>query len=111
MFKPYFLTMLISVAEIEVWFDEVNLRIGESFCDIISKGIIYVDFVIIILSKNSVKSRWIKYELGLALTKEINQIRVVVLPIVIDDYEIPFSISSTLDGDFRNPVVFATAVK
>jgi TIR domain len=89
-----------------VWLDEAQLRIGDSLVDKISEAIQTVDFVAAVISKNSARSPWVKKELSLALTKEIKTKAVVVLPIVIDDCELPVSLADKLYADFRDPEQF-----
>lgn len=89
-----------------VWLDEDMLKIGAPLLDSISEGIEDVDFVAVILSGNSVKSNWVKKELSLANTKEVTKSKVVTLPILLDDCEIPHSVSDKVFADFRNDSEF-----
>ena len=60
--------------------------------------------MLIILSKNSVASEWCKKELNSGLMRELEEKRVLVLPCVIDDCEIPLFLREKLYADFRkNP--------
>lgn len=68
----------------------------------ISNALEKCDFVIAIVSRNSIKSAWVQKELSLALTDEILLKKVVVLPIVIDDVKLPYFLRDRLYGDFRD---------
>nr|WP_282563826.1 toll/interleukin-1 receptor domain-containing protein [Providencia alcalifaciens] len=41
------------------WLDELDIHIGESIPEKVSQGLQDADFVIVILSKNSVSSKWV----------------------------------------------------
>ena len=62
-------------------------RISEA----VTKG---TDYFLFILSKNSIASEWCKLELRMAYDKEVSLKRVVVLPIRIDDAEIPSEVKT-----------------
>lgn len=54
-----------------------------------------------ILSKKSVESAWCKKELNSGLVRELEEKRVIVLPVVINDCEIPLFLREKLYADFR----------
>ncbi|MEI6154788.1 MAG: toll/interleukin-1 receptor domain-containing protein [Deltaproteobacteria bacterium] len=56
----------------DVWLDEIEIPLGGSIVGKIFDGIEDADFVIAIISKNSVSSNWVKKELYLAMHKEIS---------------------------------------
>lgn len=88
-------------AGVFVWLDMRELRVGDSLIERISKAIDRVDYVGAVLSRLSVKSPWVKKELQIAITKEIEGKRVTVLPLLIDDCEIPSYLSDKMYADFR----------
>jgi len=92
-----------------VWLDEAKLQIGDSIIYNISQAIREVDFVIVVISKHSICSQWVKKELNLAMTKEINKRSVVVLPALFGDCDVPASIADKLYADFRDPGNFEVA--
>lgn len=49
--------------EISVWLDEAEIKLGDSLIEKIRLGIDSVDFVIALISKNSVSSEWVKKNL------------------------------------------------
>ena len=87
---------------IESWIDEAEIKIGDSLIKKISEGIEMADYVAIILSPKSMKSNWVKKELEMAVTKERNNSGKKVLPILIEDCEIPLYLQDKKYGDFRN---------
>lgn len=69
---------------------------GDSLVDrIFEEGIKEAKAIIIVLSKSSVEKPWVREELNAAFIKRINN-RSKLIPIVIDDCEIPESLKSTV---------------
>lgn len=60
------------------------------------------DYLMVILSQDSVKSRWVKYELSEALLRELNSRDITVLPILVEDCKIPTQIASRVYFDLRD---------
>ena len=86
---------------LNLWYDQWELKVGDSLVDKINYGIKSQDFLIIVLSKSSVKSEWVRRELNAALIKELQERRVVILPTVIEDCDIPPLLSDKVYADFR----------
>jgi hypothetical protein len=84
-----------------VWLDEAEINIGDSLVEKIGEGLKEVDYVVAVLSKHSIESPWVAKELEFASNREINERRVVVLPLLVDDVEIPVFLAGKLYGDFR----------
>ena len=72
-----------------VWYDKTEIRVGDSIVDRISDAIGSADFVAAIISSTSLNSEWVKKELDLASNREVNEKRGLVLPILLDDVELP----------------------
>lgn len=87
---------------VPIWFDEWELKVGDSLNEKISEGIKESGWLAVILSKQSVKSQWVKKELNAALTKELEKRHVFVLPILIEDCEIPIFLRDKVFADFRD---------
>ena len=106
--KPFVrrLARRLASQNVVVWLDEAKLRIGDSLLNRISEAIYDVDFVIVVISRNSVVSPWVEKELSLAMSKELEMRSVSVLPIRLDDSEIPASLHDKLYADFRDPAQF-----
>ena len=85
-----------------VWIDEAEIQIGESLIEKIFEGLDRVDYVVAILSTHSVKSEWVKRELDIAFNREITEKRIVVLPLLLEDIEIPGFMRGKLYADFRS---------
>jgi hypothetical protein len=70
---------------LRVWFAPEDLKIGDRFQERIEESIRLYDKVMIILSDESVKSRWVEREINAAREREDREKRTVLFPIRIDD--------------------------
>jgi hypothetical protein len=86
-----------------VWVDEAEIRAGESLIEKISQGLENVEFVVAFLSKTSIKSEWVKRELNIAITLEINAKKYQVTPILVHTVKLPAFLSDRKYLDFRSP--------
>ncbi|MDE5457965.1 TIR domain-containing protein [Bradyrhizobium sp. CSA112] len=84
-----------------VWIDEAEINIGDSLIGKIRSGLDQVDFVCAILSQASIKSAWVEKELEIASNREIDERRVVVLPLLVEDVPLPRFLQGKYYGDFR----------
>ncbi|MGC0252468.1 toll/interleukin-1 receptor domain-containing protein [Pseudactinotalea sp. Z1748] len=90
--------MVYSVAEalqaddIHVWLDEWDVRTGDSLVERISAAIHAVDFVMAFISAASVGSEWCRKEISLAMTGELADRGVKVLPVRVDNVTMPSSL-------------------
>lgn len=79
---------------IKTWRDEKDIKIGEPILNRIKDGIWKeCDFILIIISSNSVNSGWCKMEIQMAYEKEIENEEIFVLPILIDNCSVPKELS------------------
>ena len=85
-----------------VWTDDAEIKIGDSLIQKIQEGIDKVSYVGAVISKNSVKSEWVKKELDIAMNQEIDGKKVKVLPLLIDDVNLPGFLIGKRFADFRN---------
>lgn len=86
---------------IQVWTDEKELAVGDNIEEKITDAIKKTDYFIVVLSKNSTNSKWVNFELSATRLKEISQEQNIILPVLIEDCEIPFSLRDRLFSDFR----------
>lgn len=91
----------LQTSNVPVWFDEWELKVGDSLTTKIGDGIKESGWLAVILSNNSVKSAWVERELNAGLATELEKRQVYVLPIVIEDCEIPIFLKDKLFADFR----------
>lgn len=81
---------------VDAWLDKWEMLPGDSLVDkIFEEGIKDASAVIVVLSKFSVEKPWVREELNAAFVKRINT-GSKLIPVVIDDCEVPEALSSTL---------------
>lgn len=67
--------------KLKVWYDEFQIKIGDSIRESLDKGLANSRFGIIVLSPGFLDRPWTKYELDGLLSKEAEQGNKVLLPI------------------------------
>lgn len=85
---------------IKVWLDKWSIKVGDVINEKILNGIAECDFFVIIISKNSISSNWVKNELNFARQKEIEEGNTVILPLRFDESEIPNSLKTKRYANF-----------
>ena len=86
---------------IDVWFDKWEIQVGESITWKIEEDIRENEFLGIVLSTSALNSAWVKTELSSAWTKQMKLKRVIILPILYRDCEIPLFLADRKYADFR----------
>lgn len=84
-----------------VWVDSWELNVGDSIIGRVQDAIQDSSALLVILSKASVQSEWCKKELSAGLMRELNERRVIVLPVLLEDCEIPIFLREKMYADFR----------
>jgi hypothetical protein len=87
---------------VQVWYDEWDILVGHNLADQIYAGIASSDYVLILLTRASVQSRWVKEELDFAKTQEIERRGTILVPLLCEDCEIPPALRSKVYADFRS---------
>jgi TIR domain len=81
---------------LDVRYDRVALHIGESLTRAIAREVTNGDFLIAVVSPNSVQSEWCQTEVALAMNQGINQRRPKVLPVRFGGVEMPPMLQDTV---------------
>lgn len=98
------LAQRLSEDNFELFFDKWEIKVGDSIVEKIDSALSKMTDLIIILSKNSVNSRWVKKELSSALMKKMEDNSIQILPVLIEKCTIPVIISDLFYADFtENP--------
>jgi hypothetical protein len=100
--KPFVQRLAIDLIDrdMPVWFDTWEMGAGDSLIDKVYEGIGDSDYVLVVLSPNSVGSAWVKRELTAALSLEERRGRTLVVPIRLAHSEVPLTIADRLYADF-----------
>lgn len=81
---------------VDAWVDIWEMLPGDSLIEkIFEEGIKNAQAIIVILSNYSVNKPWVKEELNASVVKRINN-KCKIIPIIIDDCDIPESLKSTV---------------
>jgi TIR domain len=91
---------------IDTWTDEDELQIGDSLIDKLSRELQNSSHFLIVLSPNSIKSEWVKYELDNALKYLEEETLRKIIPIHYRDCKIPDSIKYLLNIDLTKETVY-----
>ena len=86
---------------LEVWFDQWELAAGDSISHKIRQTLEASDFLVVLLSPGSVRSKWFQFEVSVALERELQDRAVTVLPVLIEDCEIPPALAGRVMFDLR----------
>ena len=85
-----------------VWVDEWELNVGDSILNKVQEAIQESSTLLVVLSMASVQSEWCKKELSAGLMRELDEKRVVVLPVLLEDCDIPMFLREKMYADFRH---------
>jgi hypothetical protein len=81
---------------IDAWFDKWEILPGDSLVDkIFEEGLKDADAIIVVLSENSINKPWVREELNASMIKRISK-GTKIIPVVLEECEIPESLRSTL---------------
>ncbi len=92
----------LAASGIDVWYDDWEIKVGDSILEKVNEGISQSDFLIVVLSKSSVNSRWVREELNAASAEMIEKAGIKILPVLIEDVELPILLRHRKYADFRN---------
>jgi hypothetical protein len=85
---------LLEHSTIDVFLDEIDLRYGQVLGPSLERSIAHSDWLLIVLSQNSVRSRWVDWELATSRKHQVP-----VLPLRIDGSEIPLALREVVSAD------------
>jgi hypothetical protein len=89
----------LTIKGFKVWFDEFEMLPGDSLFEKIQAGIRNSTWFIIVLSPDSVESKWCKRELHNAMEVEFERSKVYVVPVLYRRCEIPGFLKEKLWAD------------
>jgi hypothetical protein len=92
---------VLSAFSLNVWYDDWEIGVGDSIVDKVFDGLAASDTLVIVLSKSSVESRWVKEELTVAVMRRLSEQNIRIMPVLVDDCEIPTTLKHIKYADFR----------
>jgi hypothetical protein len=87
--------------KVHVWLDRWELSLGDSLIDKVQDAVQGAGALLVVLSKASVESEWCKKELTAGLFRELDEKRVVVMPVLLEDCAVPMFLRDKFYADFR----------
>lgn len=75
--------------EYDVWVGDENIDEGDEIVEALQRGIEQSDMFVVLLSENSVEAPWIDSELGVATAQQSRSPDYPILPILLDDSDVP----------------------
>jgi len=87
---------------VPVWIDEAEIKLGDSLLTKIQEGIDLVDYLVVLISRNSISSAWVNKEVEIAMTKEIAGKPVKGCVVLMDDVELPLFLRDKKYADLRD---------
>ncbi|NBH02727.1 toll/interleukin-1 receptor domain-containing protein [Amycolatopsis sp. SID8362] len=94
------LAMDLAQRGFEVWYDEWRLDVGARLTETIRASVGASSFVLVAMSAEMLASDWVKRELDQALEMERAEKRDIILPVRLDDSELPADLANRLYADF-----------
>ena len=79
-----------------VWFDEWNLRPGDSLTGGIEEGLTKADVFVLLWSKEAAQSNWVGTEVRAYLRRRVDDNSLRIVPVMVDDTPLP-----TLVADYK----------
>lgn len=92
----------LRAAGVRVWLDEAEIQIGESLTYKIGRAIEEMDFFAAVLSSNSIDSEWVSRELQIAMQRELQERKVIVLPVLLEPVDLPPFLRDKMYADFTS---------
>lgn len=85
----------------DVWFDEWEIRVGDSIIQRIDHALGAVSHLIVLLSQVSVNKPWVRKELSSALIRQLSEKSITVIPLRLDECVIPSILADIRYADAR----------
>lgn len=86
---------------IDVWLDEWRIKVGESITQSVQHGIDNSDQLAIWITRRALESTWVEREWRTKIFQEINERKVLVLPLLAENVRLPVFLGEKKYADFR----------
>lgn len=73
----------------DVWRDTLQLKPGDNIQETVEKGLAQADAMVVVVSRNSFKSKWIQQEFTSIAIQQISKRERRIIPLKIDDSPVP----------------------
>jgi len=86
---------------------DTPLAVGDSLVQEIPSALENADFVLVIISSHSLASEWVRREVDFAIANEISHRKMNILPLLLEDVEIPGFLRGRLYADLSKGINYA----
>ncbi len=86
---------------VPVWYDKLDVRLGDSIPGKINSGISEAKYFLIVLSPAAVESKWVREEMNAALMRQVASAGTFLLTVLVEDCDIPPLLDHRRFADFR----------
>lgn len=87
---------------VNVWLDRWEINVGDSLITKVQDAIDGASALLVVLSKASVQSSWVTKEVNSGLMRELDERKIVVLPVLVEDCRIPTFLREKFYADFTS---------
>jgi len=94
----------------QTWLDEEKIPYGGDISTYVQEGLRDCEIVLIFLSEKSVTSKWVKREWNAKIFEEIENQRILVVPVLLEICDIPPFLISKRYADFREVEKYETNI-
>lgn len=96
------LATVLNFCSIDVWLDDWELEVGQSLTDEVARAMEDSKYIAILITDNYNSTVWTKTEYKKALSREQRENRTVMLPLIIEEANVPHFIEDKVYVDLRN---------
>jgi hypothetical protein len=86
---------------LEVFYDRWSLAPGDSLVEKIETGIADANVLLVLLSRSSVRSSWVRQEINAFFNRAMSDRQIRIIPVLLDDVEVPPLLRDRLYIDLR----------
>lgn len=86
----------------EVWLDRWEISVGQSIVHEVNDALSKCDFMLLLLSNAALESFWVSTEWQAAFINEIKKGKIVILPLLLEECEIPTLLQAKKYANFKN---------
>ena len=79
----------LRLAGADVWFDEWEIRAGDSIPGKLDEGLSTFNVFVLIWSAHAARSEWVRNELEVAITRRIGRTDTRIIPVLLDETALP----------------------
>lgn len=90
----------------EVWYDTWALRLGDNLIEKINEGLKETDALIVIVSKNALRSKWVMHEFSAIALGDLSSKKSRIIPVLIDKSSVPQYLARYVYVDLTSDVEF-----